>query len=67
MLVNGALVVEVRMKFARRLNPPIIPKTNPDAPLKLMTDIFNDKESADVVFKTNTRRRIEGKHTKDGD
>ena len=50
MLVNGALVVEVRMKFARRLNPPIIPKTNPDVPLKLMTDMFNDKESADVVF-----------------
>jgi hypothetical protein len=56
MLVNGALLVEVRMKFARRFNLPIIPKTNPDTPLKLMTDIFNDKESADVVFEVGGKQ-----------
>ncbi len=49
-LVNGASIIDVRMKRSDSMNPPLpfFPQ-NPSA-CKIVQDLFMDKESADVVF-----------------
>ena len=61
-LVNTALVLEVRMKPTNLLDPPYISSIR--VPVNVLIGLFNDKESADVVFEVGGRlmQDVESKH-----
>jgi len=57
-LVDGSLVIEVRMKTT---TAKAITQFIPKHPMKkIMSELYNDKESADVVFEVKERKRRRG-------